>query len=198
MTRVQAVILALCLLAGVGGYLVVGRPGMGDQPMDARQEEIMTKIRTAPETLTPAETLARLEQAEIDNPDAPEPHYFIGEMLRAQNRPDDAARAFQSALRRDETFVPALLGLADVLVELDDGQVGKDAARLYARAYELDQTEVRAGMWAAMGAAQAGDQERAAQMMRTVFSRLPEDDPRRERFKAMLDVIGTGETAPAE
>ena len=27
-------------------------------------------------------------------------------------------------------------------------------------------------------------------MMRAVFAKLPEDDPRRERFKPMLDVIG--------
>jgi cytochrome c-type biogenesis protein CcmH len=197
MTRMQMIIMAACLAIGVGGYLMLGRPGMDDMPMDKRQNEILEKIRTAPETLTPAETLARLEQTAIDQPDAPEPHYFIGEMLRGQNRPDDAARAYQSALRRNETFVPALVGLATVLVEMDEGQVGPNAARLFARAYELDETQVRAGMWAAMGAAQAGDQEKAAQMMRAVFAKLPEDDPRRERFKPMLDVIGDGD-APAD
>ncbi|MEH6694708.1 MAG: hypothetical protein V7675_06670 [Hyphomonas sp.] len=190
MTRLQAIIVGLCLVLGIAGYLAFGRPGMADQPMDKRQAEIMEKIRTAPETLTPAETLARLEQTAIDKPDAPEPHYYIGVMLRQQNRPDDAARAFQSALRRDGAYVPALIGLADVLVELDGGGVSVDAARLYARAYELDPTEVRAGMWAAMGAAQAGDQDKAAQMMRAVFANLPEDDPRRERFAPMLDAIG--------
>ncbi|WP_350171178.1 hypothetical protein [Hyphomonas sp.] len=190
MTRMQMIVVALCLAIGVGGYLMLGRPGMDDMPMDKRQSEILEKIRTAPETLTAAETLARLEQTAIDQPEAPEPHYFIGEILRGQSRPDDAVRAYQSALRRDDAHVPALVGLASVLVELDDGQVGPDAARLFARAYELDDTQVRAGMWAAMGAAQAGDQEKAAQMMRAVFAKLPEDDPRRERFKPMLDVIG--------
>ncbi|KJS37302.1 MAG: hypothetical protein VR74_09285 [Hyphomonas sp. BRH_c22] len=199
MTRIQMIVVAVCLAIGVGGYLTLGRPGMDDMPMDKRQTEILEKIRTAPETLTAAETLARLEQTAIEQPDAPEPHYFIGEMLRGQNRPDDAARAYQSALRRDEAHVPALVGLATVLVELDGGQVGPDAARLFARAYELDDTQVRAGMWAAMGAAQAGDQDGAAQMMRAVFAKLPEDDPRRERFKPMLDVIGQeAPQAPAE
>ncbi|MEH6807582.1 MAG: hypothetical protein V7651_01945 [Hyphomonas oceanitis] len=196
MTRLQAIIVGVCLVLGIAGYAVFGRPGMGDLPMKERQAEIMEKIRTAPETLTPAETLARLEQTSIDQPDAPEPQYYIGVIMRQQNRPDDAARAFQSALRRDGTYVPALIGLADVLVELDGGGVTTDAARLYARAYELDPTEVRAGMWAAMGAAQAGDQDKAAEMMRAVFANLPEDDPRRERFAPMLDAIGR--EAPAE
>lgn len=195
LSRSNAIILAACLLAGVAGYVVIGQPGMGDQPMSARQAALAEKIRTDPQSLTAAETLSRLEQAMRDNPKAPEPHFFIGEMLRAQGRPDDALRAYQSALRRNEDFVPALVSLADVLVEIGNGAVSPDATRLYARAYQLDETQVRAGMWAAMGAAQAGDQEKAEQAMRYIYARLPEDDPRRERFRAMIDSIGQGEAA---
>lgn len=50
-------------------------------------------------------------------------------------------------------------------------------------------------MWAAMGAAEAGDQETAEQAMRYIFSRLPEGDPQRERLRAMIDAIGEGETS---
>lgn len=199
LSRSNAIILATCLIAGVAGYVAIGKPGMGDQPMSARQAALAEKIRTDPQSLTAAETLSRLEQAMRDNPKAPEPHFFIGEMLRAQGRPEDALRAYQSALRRNEDFVPALVSLADVLVELSGGAVGPDATRLYARAYQLDETQVRAGMWAAMGAAQAGDQEKAEQAMRYIYARLPEDDPRRERFRAMIDAIGEGEgAAPTE
>jgi cytochrome c-type biogenesis protein CcmH len=195
LSRSNAIILAACLVAGVAGYVFIGQPGMGDQPMSARQAALAEKIRTDPQSLTAAETLSRLEQAMRDNPKAPEPHFFIGEMLRAQGRPDDALRAYQSALRRNEDFVPALVSLADVLVEIGNGAVSPDATRLYARAYQLDETQVRAGMWAAMGAAQAGDQEKAEQAMRYIYARLPEDDPRRERFRAMIDSIGQGEAA---
>jgi cytochrome c-type biogenesis protein CcmH len=195
LSRSNAVILAACLLAGIAGYVVIGKPGMGDQPMSARQAALAEKIRTDPQSLTAAETLSRLEQAMRDNPKAPEPHFFIGEILRAQGRPDDALRAYQSALRRNEDFVPALVSLADVLVEIGNGAVSPDATRLYARAFQLDETQVRAGMWAAMGAAQAGDQEKAEQAMRYIYARLPEDDPRRERFRAMIDSIGQGEAA---
>lgn len=190
LTRTQWLILGACLLIGVAGYLTIGKPGMGAQPMSARQAALAEKVRTDPQSLTAAETLSRLEQAVRDQPDQPEPHFFIGEMLRAQNRQDDALRAYQSALRRDENYVPALVSLADVLVELSDGAVGPDATRLYARAYQLDETQVRAGMFAAMGAAQAGDQEKANQAMRYIYSRLPEGDPRRERFRAMIEAIG--------
>lgn len=190
LTRTQWLILGACLALGVAGYVAIGRPGKADEPMSARQAALAEKIKTDPQSLTTAETLSRLEQAVIDRPDEPEPHFFIGELLRAQNRPEDALRAYQSALRRNEDFVPAMVSLADVLVELSDGAVGPDATRLYARAYQLDETQVRAGMYAAMGAAQAGDQEKAEQAMRYIYSRLPEDDPRRERFRAMIEAIG--------
>jgi cytochrome c-type biogenesis protein CcmH/NrfG len=198
-SRTSLAVLGACLVVGVAGYVLVGKPGAGDQPMSLRQAALAEKVATDPQSLSPAELLSRLEQAVKDQPDAPEPHFFIGEMLRAQGRPQDALRAYQSALRRNSDYVPALVALSDVLVELSGGTVGPDATRLYARAYELDETQVRAGMFAAMGAAQAGDQEKAEQAMRYIYARLPEDDPRRERFRAMIEAIGEeGATAPPQ
>lgn len=198
-SRTNLAVLGACLAVGVAGYVLVGKPGAGDQPMSLRQAALAEKVATDPQSLSPAELLSRLEQAVKDQPDAPEPHFFIGEMLRAQGRPQDALRAYQSALRRNSDYVPALVALSDVLVELSGGTVGPDATRLYARAYELDETQVRAGMFAAMGAAQAGDQEKAEQAMRYIYARLPEDDPRRERFRAMIEAIGEeGATAPPQ
>lgn len=192
MKPLNIIILGGCLALGVAGYLLIGKPGMADQPMAARQAALAEKVRTDPQSLTEGEMLSRLEQAVIDKPEDPQPHYFIGEMLRTQGRAEDAVRAYQSALRRDQDFVPALIGLADVLTQLADGVIGPDATRLYARAYQLDETQVSAGMRAAMGAAQAGDQEKAEQAMRYIYSRLPEDDPRRERFRPMIEAIGQG------
>ena len=198
MTRRNGIILALCLAVAIGGYLLVGKPGMGDLPMKDRQAGLMEKIRTDPGALTQAETLSSLEATVVERPEDPQPHYFIGEILRAQGRTSDAARAYQSALRRDNEFMPALLALGDALVELNNGAVSPEATRLFAKAYELDETQVRAGMWAAMGASQAGDQEKAEQAMRYIYSRLPEDDPRRERFAPMIEALSQPETAVPE
>ncbi|MFN7055831.1 tetratricopeptide repeat protein [Hyphomonas sp.] len=199
MMKLNTIVISGCVLLAAGGYIALGRPGMADQPMSARQAALAEKIRTDPNSLTHSEMLSRLEQSVRDQPEAPEPHYFIGELLRAQGRGDDAIRAYQSALRRNADFVPALISLADVLVMSGDGSIGPDATRLYARAYQLDETQVAAGMRAAMGAAQAGDEVRARQAMRYIYTRLPEDDPRRERFRPMIEAIGDGEAeAPGE
>lgn len=190
MTLINRIIVFGSLALSLALYLVIGRPGMADLPMQARQQALAEKVRNDPQSLSDAEMLSRLEQAVIDQPGAPEPHYFIGELLRAQGRAEDAVRAYQSALRRDQDFVPALVGLADSLTFLAEGAIGPDATRLYARAYELDESQVSAGMRAAMGAAQAGEQEKAEQAMRYIYSRLAQDDPRRERFRPMIEAIG--------
>lgn len=195
--RINTILVSACLLLASVGYLVFGRPGLADQPMSARQAALADKIQNDPQSLSYAELLSRLEMSVREQPDSPEPHFFIGELLRTQGRGEDAVRAYQSALRRDANFVPAMISLADVLVMKADGQITPDATRLFARAYQLDETQVSAGMRAAMGAAQAGDQEKAEQAMRYIYARLPEDDPRRERFRPMIEAIGQGEQAEA-
>jgi cytochrome c-type biogenesis protein CcmH/NrfG len=197
MMRINTILVSACLLLASVGYLVLGRPGLADQPMSARQAALADKIQNDPQSLSYAELLSRLEMSVREQPDSPEPHFFIGELLRTQGRGEDAVRAYQSALRRDVNFVPAMISLADVLVMKADGQITPDATRLFARAYQLDETQVSAGMRAAMGAAQAGDQEKAEQAMRYIYARLPEDDPRRERFRPMIEAIGQGEQAEA-
>ena len=196
----DSIIFGTCALVGLGGYLMLGRPGLPDQPMQQRQAELAQKIADDASSLTLAESLASLELRAQQEPNRPEPHFYIGQLLTLQGRYQEAERAYRAALRRDETFVDAMVALADNLVggQAPGEAIPADAARLYLRAYQLDETQVKAGMWAAMARAQAGDDAGAAELMRYVFSRLPEDDPRRARFAPMLEAIGDGPGAPPD
>ena len=172
---------AAVALAGVA-YFFKGRPLLPDQPFSAREAEIAA--RPADELL-PGEMLARLQKTARERPDEPEPQYYIGVLLRAQGRTDDALRAFQSALRRDSEYIPALIGLADAVVTRDGGMITEPAARLYDRAWRLDNSEIRAGILAAMPAYEAGDLQAAQAHWEKVFADLPADDPRRAMLNAM-------------
>ncbi|MEL6957261.1 MAG: hypothetical protein AAFO88_11525, partial [Pseudomonadota bacterium] len=76
---------AVVLAAAI--YIAVGRPGMADQPMSKRTAELERK---APDEMTPAEWLARLEVLTQERPEDPQPHFFIGQMLANQGRDEDA------------------------------------------------------------------------------------------------------------
>lgn len=189
MSRTNLFIVLTSLAVGAVGYFAFGNPGMADRPMSDRQQALKEKARTDPTNLTPAEMLSSLELATQDQPDAPEPHYFIGDFLRQQNRLQDAARAYQSALRRDETFVPALIALGDVQVQQSsDGRINDYAMRLYGQAYALDSTQTRAGYLAGLGALQSGDIETAKQAWATLLDGIAEDDPARGMLDAQMQL----------
>lgn len=181
------IILAACVGLGVVGYLFIGSPGMGGEPIKAREAALAARIQTAPETLTPAEALSLLEARVKSAPEDATPHYFIGNMMRQQGRLDDAMRAYQSALRRDERYIDAIIALADVLVEArGDGTITNDAMRLYGRAYALEPRLTDAGFLAGLGAWQAGDKETAQQAWTVILDGLAADSPDRGRIEAMI------------
>lgn len=187
MTRQTGLIIAGGVLAALAIYLLKGNPFLAEQPYAEREAELAA--RPASE-LSPPEMLARLQLAAREQPDAPEPQYFIGVLLRAQGQTDDALRAFQSALRRDPDHVDSLIALADAVMLRDGGRVTDPSARLYDRAWRLDKTKVRAGLLSALPAYEAGDLEAAEAHWAKITAELDPGDPRLgmlEAFKANVD-----------
>ena len=139
-----------------------------------------------PTTLSPAETLARLEGLVKEQPDAPQPHFFIGEMMRAQGRDSDAIRAYQSALRRDDRYVPAMIALGDAMVRLSDGRIDESAKQIYSRAVILDPAQVRAGFLAGLADWQICNENIARTRWQAVREGVAPEDPRREMLDALV------------
>lgn len=170
-------------LIGAVGYFFVGRAELPGQPYEARVAEIAQRD---PTTLSPAETLARLEGLVKEQPDAPQPHFFIGEMMRAQGRDSDAIRAYQSALRRDDRYVPAMIALGDAMVRLSDGRIDESAKQIYSRAVILDPSQVRAGFLAGLADWQIGNENIARTRWQAVREGVAPEDPRREMLDALV------------
>ncbi|MEQ9314708.1 MAG: hypothetical protein RLN72_02590, partial [Henriciella sp.] len=164
-----------------------GSPLLAEQPYAEREVELAARDVSQ---LSPDEMLARLQMAARQTPDAPEPQHFIGVLMRAEGRTDDAIRAFQSALRRDDTYVPSLVALADEIMLRDGGQVTPASARLYDRAYKLDAEQVRAGLLSALPAYEAGDVDAAEAHWKKIIAELDPADPRigmLAAFKSSID-----------
>lgn len=169
-------------LIGAVGYFFIGRAELPGQPYKNRVAEISKRD---PTTLSPAETLARLEGLVKEQPSAPQPHFFIGEMMRTQGRDSDAIRAYQSALRRDDRYVPAMIALGDAMVRLSGGEIDETAKQIYARAVILDPTQVRAGFLAGLADWQTGNENIARTRWQAVRDGVEPEDPRRD----MLDTL---------
>lgn len=185
--KVSAVLLAG--LIGAVGYFFIGRAELPDQPYVERAAELSARD---PLTLSANERLALLESLIKTQPDAPQPHFFIGDMMRAQGRDSDAVRAYQSALRRDDRFVPAMVGLGDALTRLSGGRIGPDAKRIYARAVAIDPTQVQAGFLAGFADWQAGDKTAARARWKTVREGIAPEDPRQKLLDEMIEAAENG------
>ena len=158
MKRLDWIIFGVAFAAAAVLYVFIGRPGYGDLPMSERTAEIAAKD---PSEMTVAETLARLEGLIRERPEDPEPHFFIGQLMLQQGRDDDAVRAFQSALRRDQSHVPSLVSLGDAVVRQSGGTVSNEAALIYTEAVRLDPYQVRASFLIGVSAWQLGETEAA-------------------------------------
>jgi cytochrome c-type biogenesis protein CcmH len=171
-------------LAGAAVYWLIGEPGRRDEPFAARIEALEAQARADPERTTVEQALAIAQKRAQDEPADPEPHWFTGRILAASGRPLEARLAYQSALRRDGDYIPALKGLADLTFEEAGGQVTLAAERLYRRAYELDPDDVRAGFMAGLAVWQAGRKAEAEAFWDTLAAGVPEGDPRRGMIEA--------------
>ncbi len=169
-------------LAGLA-YAFVGSPGMADRPLSARDAELAAKD---PAQMTPDEAVVRLEGLAQARPDDPQPHYFLGEIKAGQGLDEDAIRHYQSALRRNGEFVPAMIGLADAFVRLSEGRVEADARRIYARALQLSPGELRAGFMTGLADWQAGQPEQAQQAWDGIRSRIEPGSSQMQMFDAWI------------
>jgi cytochrome c-type biogenesis protein CcmH len=175
---------AAVAVVALGTYTAIGRPDLPDAPYRARLAALDNRD---PRTFSADEALAVLHEAARENPTDPLPHFFTGELLYQLERPQEAARAYDQALRRDPNSGEAMLGLGRALVALDNGRVSPEALDLFQRA-SATVNDPAPWMYQAMAAMQTGGD--ATPLWREALSRVAADDPRR----AMLERMAAGQS----
>lgn len=181
--------LALCgavALAALALYLVIGQPDLPDAPYQARMEALKHRDINS---LTIEEALAILAEAARDHPQAAEPHLYSGQLLLDGGRPQDAARAFDAALRRDRDNTEAMMGLGRALVQTDDGRVSPQAEALF-EAAGAESRDPAPFIYQAMAAMQRDDAAGTRRLWGEALARMGPDDPRRAMAQRMIAETG--------
>jgi len=176
---------AVALLALVT-YLVIGRPELPDAPYAARLEALKTRDVS---TLTYEETLAILQDRARQDPTDALAHFYMGEFLFDLGRPQEAARAFDQALRREPQLGEAMLGLGRALIAIEDGRLTPEALALFQQAGAIT-NDPAPWIYQAMAAMETGDNAAARGFWREALARMPEDDPRRQMAETMIRETG--------
>ena len=186
--RGLAVIVAAAIsVAALALYFLIGRPDLPDQPYAERIAAL--KARSV-DTYSDGEMLARLAAEARAAPRDARPHIASGLILFALDRNEEAARAFEAALRRDPNSSAAMVNLGRTLVRLDEGRVGPDAQRLFEAAAVKDPSDPLPWFYQALAATQQGRNADAGRLWRIVLARLPGDDPKRAMARQMIAESG--------
>ena len=172
---------AAAALVALAAYLAVGRPELPDAPYSARLEALRHRD---PNTFSPSEALAILDQAAKDHPADARPHIYSGQILLDQGRAEDAARQFDAALRRAPQSAAAMLGLGRAMVRVADGRVTPEALAQFQGAAALS-NEPAPWIYQAMAAMQNNRAADARRFWGEAYTRMAADDPRREMARQM-------------
>jgi cytochrome c-type biogenesis protein CcmH len=186
--RAPALVVAVAVAVGsLGVYLIKGRPGLADLPFAARIALLEEIARVAPDRLSGPQMLAILEARARKAPREPQPHYFSGVIHASEGRYEDAARAFDAALRRDPTNPDIMIELGAAMVAMNGREVTPEALVLFEQAEPLKPGDVRPVFYRALAASQSGNKKAALELWPRVLAMLPQDDPRRRMASMMIE-----------
>lgn len=175
--RSARVILLACAAVGsmtLGAYLFNGRPELAGAPYQQRLEALR---RQPIESYSAEEALAVFTADAKDRPNDPRPLIQAGRVLLMAGRPQEAARSFDAALRREPRQATALVGMGEALVVIN-GAFTPDALALFQQAATLS-NDPAPWVYQAMAARQQGRTADARRFWGEALSRMSPDDPMR-------------------
>ena len=170
-------------LLALGVYLIVGSPGLGDQPFAAR---LAAWRQASPESLQPAEMAAVLDKLTKERPNDPEGFRFLALAEGASSNPAGAVRALKHAvqLAPQRADLWEMLGEAEVFTA--NGDLTDDAVDAFTHTIQLDPKDVAARFHLARAKIKAGDKEGGVADWRALLADMPPADPRRGDLQAAI------------
>ena len=169
--RVAAVIALVGLpLVSLGGYAVLGSPGVPDQPLAARAKQ-------APDVSRVADMVSRVEAALAKNPDDGRGWEVIAPIYLGMGRADDAAGAYRNVIRLLGSTPDRQANLGEALFAAAEGVVTQDARIAFERSVEGDAPSIKGSLYLARAAQQDGDLPAALARLKTLMERAPKDAP---------------------
>jgi len=190
--RAHSVLRHLAIIAcGLGGvaavaiYIAIGSPNLVGQ-VEPEAVEISQEMRAV---LEQVDTLAAEMAA---NPDNAQGWAVLGQAYLGLARYDDAAHAFEQAINivPDSAFLFASLGQA--LLFGEDGRMTPAAREAFARALDIEPSDVRARFFMAEAQYQAGETEAALAAWQALLAESPADAAYRGMIEARLDALTPG------
>ena len=173
------VVATLVPLLALGLYLLYGSPRLPDQPLAARLEDPSNSQNLAA-------LVARVEARLREHPDEGEGWDVIAPVYLGAQRYQDAADAYNEAIRLLGPTAKRLSGQGQALVLANNGVVTEDAKRALTQAIALDPTLIEPRILIAIAKEQDGDFASAIADWRALIDKAPADAPWRQMVEQRI------------
>lgn len=175
--------IGLCL------YIILGQPGLPDQPLEARLANPGNNM---------ALLVAKAERHLAQNPNDGAGWDLLGPIYVRMQRFGDAELAYRNALRINGESAARYAGLGEALVAMSDGVITEDARQSFEAAVKLDPKDPRPRFYVALGLEQSGKTAEARAAFEEIARTSPADAPWMPLVNQHIAKAGgTPETAPA-
>ena len=187
--RYVALLIGLFGLSTIATYFFVGSPGFGDMPIAKREKELLARD---PNTLTTGEIKLIIEQKMREKPNDATPHLLMGKILAGEGRDDEALRAYQAALRREDKNPEIYAEIGGVIFRLSGNVASPESNGAIKDALALDKNNMTALFYSGQFKWAAGDKTGAMDIWRDAWQRFPskdENQPSQQQFGLLTRIV---------
>jgi len=156
-------------LFSYGVYSKLGQPNLSDMPLQQRVDASLDDADFS--TL-----ISRLEQHLQQDKKDTRGWLILARSYRSAGRFDDSVRAYREILALNKDDVPALLGLADVLSQIE-GRVTPEAKTLSEAVLKQSPTQPQARYFLGKAKLEAGDRQGGLRDLKALLKDTPEGTP---------------------
>jgi cytochrome c-type biogenesis protein CcmH len=174
--------IGLCL------YIMLGSPGMPDQPLEARLENPGNDLSLL---------VAKAERHLAQNPNDGAGWDILAPIYFRTARLGDAELAYRNAIRLSGPNAARLSGLGETLVAASDGIVTEDARSAFEEAVKLEPGDVRSRFYVGLGLEQGGRAAEAKAAFEEIAKASPPDAPWMELINEHIAKNGGASSPPA-
>lgn len=176
--------IALVPILATVGYITLGHPELLDAPPLKTMHETRKAIQELADRLTA-------------NPNDLEGWVLLGRSLQTTDRPEEAAKAYETATRLAPGDPDLLALYAEALAEAQDGKLEGQPGAIIQQIVR-DHPKHKMGLWlGGLGAAQAGDMQTARKLWQRLRAELPPNGPEVKEIDAYLQELGPGNAPKA-
>ncbi|MDC7683663.1 c-type cytochrome biogenesis protein CcmI [Asticcacaulis sp. BYS171W] len=179
-TRLIGLIGAFLIAGGaLALYLVVGRPGVPDQPYAQRLNGWIAQANTNPDTLEAKPLAEVLKRRQAEHGNDPQFWMMLGRMQVMAGDNYDGAVSFQRAVKLQPENPEAWSNMGEALTLMNKGESGAEAREAFAEALKRDPNDLSGLFYSGKIAAADGQFEAARGFFQRLLNVLPSDDGRR-------------------